>query len=185
MKTALAPRGCGVTLANRASERLTWAVETLGVAPDDRMLEVGCGHGVAVSLVCARLGDGRITAVDRSPKMIEIAQKRNRAHGDKVRFIASPLEEADLGDEVYDTAFAVNVAALHRPGKALDVVRRRLVPGGSLHLFSQAPGWTTPEPAEEFAVELGEVLTHEGFALEGVLVENFGMAFAAGVVARA
>src|SRR3712207_8974057 len=50
-----------------------------------RLLEVGCGHGVAVSLVCERLTTGTITAIDRSPKMIEIATRRNRQHVDAGR----------------------------------------------------------------------------------------------------
>ena len=117
-------------MASSASDRLRWAVEVLAVAPDDRLLEVGCGHGVAVSLICERLDGGRITAVDRSPKMIEMARRRNRAHGPKARFVAARVEDADLGEELYDKVFAVHVAALHEPGEALDAVRRRLVPGG-------------------------------------------------------
>jgi SAM-dependent methyltransferase len=172
------------SVASKASDRLAWAVETLAVAPDDCILEVGCGHGVAVSLVCARLAGGRITAVDRSPKMIELARKRNQHHADKVRFVASSLEQADLGDEVYDKAFAVHVAALHEPGRPLDIVRQRLAPGGLLYLFTQAPGWNSPKPAERWGAELSEVLVNAGFAVEDVVVKHVGSAFAAGLVAR-
>ena len=64
--------------------------------PSDRLLEVGCGHGVAVSLVCERLTTGTITAIDRSPKMIEMATRRNREHVDAGRAVleAVALEDA-------------------------------------------------------------------------------------------
>jgi SAM-dependent methyltransferase len=172
-------------MVSKASDRLLWAVEVLGVAPDDRILEVGCGHGVAVSLVCERLDGGRITAVDRSPKMIEMARRRNRTHADKARFIATCLEEADLGDEIYDKVFAVHVAALHRPGAALDIVRERLAPGGRLYLFSQAPGWKASERAETFLDDLGVVLVTAGFEIEKTSSKDLGLGFAAYAIAHA
>src|SRR5215210_1905105 len=67
-------------MASKPSERFVWAVDILALDPADRVLEVGCGHGVAVSLVCERLTSGRITAIDRSKKMIEMAARRNREH---------------------------------------------------------------------------------------------------------
>jgi trans-aconitate methyltransferase len=67
-------------MTGKASERFVWAVDTLEVRPANRLLEVGCGHGVAVSLVRERLTTGTITAIDRSPKMIEMATRRNREH---------------------------------------------------------------------------------------------------------
>src|SRR3954449_12943420 len=74
-------------MAGKASERFLWAVDTLEVRPTDRLLEVGCGHGIAVSLVCERLTTGTITAIDRSPKMIAMATRRNREHVDAGRAV--------------------------------------------------------------------------------------------------
>ena len=55
-------------MASKPSQRFGWAVDTLALDPACRVLEVGCGHGVAVSLVCERLTSGRITAIDRSSR---------------------------------------------------------------------------------------------------------------------
>jgi cyclopropane fatty-acyl-phospholipid synthase-like methyltransferase len=171
-------------VAAKASDRIAWAVEVLEVAPDDRILEVGCGHGVAVSLVCDRLEGGRITALDRSQKMIEMARERNRACADRARFITARLEEADLGDETYDKVLAVHVSALHTPGRPLEVVRERLAPGGRLCLFSQAPGWKRLRDAKRFGAEQADVLGRAGFSVQEVLSETVGKGFISGVVAR-
>src|SRR3954471_13968820 len=89
-------------MAGKASERFVWAVDTLEVRPADRLLEVGCGHGVAVSLVCERLTTGTITAIDRSPKMIEMTTRRNREHVEAGRAVleAVSLEDADHLDHL-------------------------------------------------------------------------------------
>src|SRR5215211_3536886 len=84
-------------MAGKASERFVWAVDTLEVRPADRLLEVGCGHGVAVSLVCERLTTGTITAIDRSPKMIEMATRRNRQHVDAGRAVLEGRRAAGRG----------------------------------------------------------------------------------------
>ena len=132
-------------MAGKASERLAWAVETLAVAPGDRVLEVGCGHGVAASLVCERLGRGRLTAIDRSAKMIDLATRRNREHvaAGRARFEAVALEQADFGGERFDTIFGVHVAALWRSQAALAVVRAHLAPAGALYIVNQLPGRRT------------------------------------------
>ncbi|MGZ6869678.1 MAG: class I SAM-dependent methyltransferase [Frankiaceae bacterium] len=64
---------------SRASDQVRWAVDCLDVRPSDRLLALGCGHGVAVS-VCERLDSGHTVAVDRSPKMTDAARRRNREH---------------------------------------------------------------------------------------------------------
>src|SRR5215207_5014257 len=141
-------------MAGKASERFVWAVDTLEVRPADRLLEVGCGHGVAVSLVCERLTTGTITAIDRSRKMIEMATRRNRAHVDAGRAVleAIALEDADLGDRRFDKAFAFNVAPFwQQPEAALGTVREHLTRhGGRLRLLGRAPlrAGASPGPRE-------------------------------------
>ncbi len=49
----------------------------LGLKNDSSVLELGCGIGVISSLICKVIKDGRLAAVDISPKNIEIARKNN------------------------------------------------------------------------------------------------------------
>jgi ubiquinone/menaquinone biosynthesis C-methylase UbiE len=117
------------------SERLRAVVERLDVQPDDRVLEIGCGHGVAATFVCERLDGGHLTAVDRSPKMVEAAARRNAEHvrSGRAEFLVAHLEELDLGDRRFDKIFAVRVGLFHRePERAHGIVERWLARGGTL-----------------------------------------------------
>ncbi|MBA2693675.1 MAG: methyltransferase domain-containing protein [Rubrobacter sp.] len=127
------------------SERLRSIVERLDVRPDDRVLEIGCGHGVAATLICERLRDtGHLTAVDRSPKMIEAAKHRNAEHieAGKADFIACDLEDFDPGESRFDKIFAVRVGLFHRePERAHGLAEKWLAPGGEvLALFDPPTG---------------------------------------------
>jgi ubiquinone/menaquinone biosynthesis C-methylase UbiE len=148
-----------------ASDRLAWAVEALGVQPADRVLEVGCGHGVAATLVCERLDGGRLTAIDRSAKMIDMATRRNEEHvaAGRAVFETVSLEHADFGDERFDKVFGVHVAALWRSAEALAVVRRHLAPGGALYVINQAPGWRRAADAKASAGQVAATLREHGF----------------------
>jgi ubiquinone/menaquinone biosynthesis C-methylase UbiE len=46
------------------------------VARSERLLEIGCGQGLAVSLLCESASIGSITAIDRSKPMIDQAVRR-------------------------------------------------------------------------------------------------------------
>jgi SAM-dependent methyltransferase len=173
-------------MASKPSERFVWAVETLAVDPADLVLEVGCGHGVAVSLVCERLTSGRITAIDRSPKMIELATRRNREHIERGRAVlkTAALEEADLGDERYDKVFAFNVAPFWlQPQNALAIVRRHLAPDGTLHVFWDARH-TQPDRARELAELLSEKFRSAEFSVNEVRVKDLRPVPAVCVIAQ-
>jgi ubiquinone/menaquinone biosynthesis C-methylase UbiE len=117
------------------SDRLRAVVDRLDLQPGDRVLEIGCGHGVAAGYVCERLAGGHLTAIDRSAKMVEAAASRNAdwvASG-TADFVVATLEELDLGDSRFDTVFAVRVGLFHRePERARRLAERWLAPGGTL-----------------------------------------------------
>ena len=124
------------------SERLRAVVDRLEVRPGDRVLEIGCGHGVAATFVCERLDGGRLTAVDRSPKMIAAAARRNAAHVEAgtAEFLVARLEALDLGDRRFDKVFAVRVGLFHRePERARALVEPYLAPGGRIVSSYDAP----------------------------------------------
>jgi protein-L-isoaspartate O-methyltransferase len=155
---------------NRPSERLSWAVSVLDVQPDDRILEVGCGHGVAVALVCEQLaaGRGHITAVDRSATMVEAASRRNADHvrAGRATFLTASLHDSDLGDARFDKVLAVHVPVFLRgdPGPELEVVSQHLAPGGRLFLPFQPLQATEVQPTIE---RLTAVLTGHGYRVTG------------------
>ena len=131
------------------SERLRAVVDGLDLRPGARVLEIGCGHGVAATYVCERLDGGRLTAVDRSPKMVEAAARRNAAYvrAGVAEFLVAELERLDLGDRRFDTVFAVRVGLFHRePGRARALVEPWLAPGATVHAVFDAPLRSGPPP---------------------------------------
>ncbi|GLH96585.1 SAM-dependent methyltransferase [Phytohabitans aurantiacus] len=145
-------------------ERIRWAVETLGIRPTDRILEIGCGRGSAVSLICERLDGGRVTAIDRSITAVKQAEQRNEANvtAGKVVFQAAPLDTANLEGERFDKVFAVNVNLfwVRSSARELDIVRRLLKPGGAMYLFYEPPDASR---AAAIADRIAPFLTEHGF----------------------
>jgi cyclopropane fatty-acyl-phospholipid synthase-like methyltransferase len=157
-------------MAGREADRLAWAVELLAVEPTDRLLEIGCGQGVAISLVCERLVGGTITAIDRSVAMSALTERRNREQiaSGKAIVRALTLETADFGEVRFDKIFAVNVSDFwRRPAKALDRVALLLAPEGTLSLFHQPPHWQDEAEMQQFAATLTELLQEHGFHIRG------------------
>jgi ubiquinone/menaquinone biosynthesis C-methylase UbiE len=111
------------------SERLRRVVERLDLRPTDRVLEIGCGHGVAATYVLER--GARLTAIDRSPKMIEAATRRNAEYvkAGTAEFLVAHLEDLDLGDRRFDVIFAVRVRRFHAEPQ---LAERWLAPGGRI-----------------------------------------------------
>ncbi|WP_030473413.1 class I SAM-dependent methyltransferase [Lentzea aerocolonigenes] len=124
------------------SERLRGVVDQLAIRSDERVLEIGCGQGVAATMVCQLLSTGTLTAIDRSTKMVEAATRRNAPYvaTGKAEFLIASLEDMNLGDRRFDLVFAVRVGLFHRePERAHALLRPWLAPGARVLSFFDVP----------------------------------------------
>jgi SAM-dependent methyltransferase len=159
-------------------------VALLDPRPGLRLLEVGCGAGVAAALVCARLGDGHLLAADRSAVAVRRTAERNAAHvaAGRLTVRQAALADLDLPDGGIDAAFTVNVNLFWtgRCDREVAVLARALRPGGRLHVCYGGDGPTGPRritDAVAAALEAG------GFGDVAVLAESAGTAISATVPA--
>jgi SAM-dependent methyltransferase len=136
----------------RPSEGLGWTADVVAPSPSDRVLEVGCGHGVLVSLIAARLTTGLVVGIDRSARMIAAATRRNRPaiEAGRIRLMAAALTEADLEGQPFDVVVSFNVRAFWTsPAPEWNVVDRVLAPGGRAVVAWSLMGAEMQAPVEE------------------------------------
>lgn len=135
-------------MAARTSERITAFVEALPLKPGLRVLEIGCGPGVAARAVTRRIGHGFILAIDRSEKAIQSARAGS---ADEMAlgcldFRCVAIEDFALrpGEDLFDIAFAMRVGALdgrhpETGREALARIKSALKPGGRLFIDGGDP----------------------------------------------
>lgn len=159
-------------MALRAPERVKWTVALLGVRPSDHLLEIGCGPGHAVALVCAQLTRGTITAIDRSATMVERARMRNAAclADGRARIEKQELTEASLGRR-FRKVFAINVNAFWTaPAPSLAALDRMLEGNGKAFLVYEPP--STPR-LDQLRRTLPAHLEAYGFSIADIRAERF------------
>ncbi|HEX6051526.1 MAG TPA: class I SAM-dependent methyltransferase [Gemmatimonadaceae bacterium] len=156
-------------------ERVHWMVDLLDLRPSDHVLEIGCGAGQAVALVCERHTRGTITAIDRSPIMVRRARERNRACIESGR---ARVEQRALADASFDTqfrkVFAINVNAFWTaPAPSLAALKRLLHPQGTAYLAYEPPSAGRLRQLRE---RLPTQLEENGFNVRDVREQRFSKA---------
>jgi ubiquinone/menaquinone biosynthesis C-methylase UbiE len=150
----------GVIMARVNRDAATQAIELLDVHPDDKILEVGFGPGVAVQLLLQLVPTGSVAGVDRSQEMVRQAADRNAdaRRSRRVDLRLGSVERLPFADEAFDKALAINsMQAWPDAHAGLREILRVLKHGGSIVLgFTVNSG----QPKEGVA----ELLSAAGFA---------------------
>jgi SAM-dependent methyltransferase len=162
--------------------RNRWAVDLLGLEPDDRVLELGCGPGVALAAIADRVGSGVVVGVDQSEVMIGQARRRNATAvaAGRVELVCATVEDLLPVDgerspsrahdgplaELFDAALAVNnVAFWDQAERRLAALRDLMSPGGRVAVVSQPRGaGATAETSRTAGGDLIDLLDRAGYA---------------------
>jgi SAM-dependent methyltransferase len=109
----------------------TWmrpAFAKLGAVGGKRVLDYGCGHGMA-AVVLARAG-ATVTAFDLSPGYVAEARERARANGVSVTCVVADGEHLPFPDAAFDAVWGNAVLHHLDLANAGRELRRVLAPGG-------------------------------------------------------
>ncbi len=104
----------------------------------EHILDIGCGPGVLSLEAAARLPKGRLTGIDLSPRMLDLARDlANKAGYRNVRYELGDAMNLNYADGKFDYVMSSNAFPwVSSRTKFLAEVRRVLKPGGRLALVS-------------------------------------------------
>ena len=149
----------GVIMARMNRDAASQIIEMLDICPDDKLLEVGFGPGVAIQLLLDRVPAGSVAGIDYSQEMVRQAAARNAAalRNRRVDLRYGSVERLPFADEAFDKALAINSMQAWPDARAgLREIQRVLKRGGSVAL-----GFTVNSGQRREAV--AELLTAAGF----------------------
>lgn len=125
-------------------------VEALDPQPGERVLDVGCGAGNLAELAAG--AGARVTGIDLSPRLVEVAKARAEAGGYDIDYRVGDAENLDVEDASFAKVVS-SVAMIFAPDH--DAAARELArvtkPGGRLAFSAWTPEGTIGEMFGVFA----------------------------------
>lgn len=113
-------------------------VRHAGIKPDHRVLDVGCGTGVAT--VTASTRGARAKGLDLSPVLLERARWNAEVAGQAIEFTEGDVENLPYRDAEFDVVISqFGHIFAPRPERAVSEMLRVLRPGGTLAFSTWPP----------------------------------------------
>ena len=111
------------------------AIERMGIAPGDRILEVGVGTGINTSLYPR---DCQVTGIDFSAQMLDKARERVRQKGLRhVRLLEMDATHLKFADGSFDIVYAPYlISVVPDPVEVAREMRRVCRPGGKIIILN-------------------------------------------------
>jgi SAM-dependent methyltransferase len=119
----------------------------MGLAPTAHVLDLGCGTGVVARALAAREGfSGRVTGIEQSPALVEVAQRLadEEGVGERTEFRVGDAHALDVADESVDAVVAhTTMSHLTDPLAVVREAARVLRVGGVFAAFDgDYASWT-------------------------------------------
>jgi ubiquinone/menaquinone biosynthesis C-methylase UbiE len=122
------------------TERTRWTLSLLDLRPNDRVMEIGFGPGIALEIASRQASKGLVVGVDHSEVMLRQAGKRNaRAIREgRVQLHLASVEDLPAFAHRFDKIFSINsIHFWENPDESIMRIRQRLAPSGLLALTIQ------------------------------------------------
>ncbi|MFJ9033191.1 class I SAM-dependent methyltransferase [Streptomyces sp. NPDC102274] len=132
-----AGRLIGHVMAKQHRTLTVWAIEHMEIRRSQRVLDIGCGGGMAVKLLSERASQGFVAGVDYSAEMVRQSVRRNV---DGVAAGRVEIKRGDAGELPYGDASFDQVSAIETfyfwpdPMRGLSEAYRVLKPGGQVSI---------------------------------------------------
>lgn len=150
------------------------ALERLGLAPDDQLLEVGFGHGRTLAAAAQVVTRGRLAGVDPSEVMMGIARGRNTAllRAGRLDLRLGSSQRLPFGDGQFNKVLTVHTIYFWpSPERDLAELSRVMKPGGRIVIGfrpSEDAGFARDFPAAVYHIrsiaEVERLVSAAGFA---------------------
>jgi len=96
-----------------------------------RVLEVGCGRGIALPVFARLLAPARLVGLDIDPMLLTEAGQRLKETATRAELIPGDVRDLPFPDESFDVVIDFGTCFhVGRPGDALREITRVLAPGG-------------------------------------------------------